>query len=63
VSGCANNPDFVGRSDLGRFLEDIIIVDPSGATQQKHIGLFSRVASTARVISFRSFAQLASLLG
>lgn len=49
-------------TDLSPFLEDILIVDPSDAVQQKHVGLFTRVAPGARVMTFRTFAQLASVL-
>jgi hypothetical protein len=49
-------------TDLSPDLEDIIIVDPSEAIQEKHVGLFTRVAPQARVISLKTFGQLAALL-
>ena len=49
-------------TDLSPHLEDIIIVDPSPEIQAKHVGLFTRVAPRARVLTFRTFAQLATML-
>jgi hypothetical protein len=49
-------------TDLSPYLEDIIVADPSDETQQKHVGFFTRVAPKARVVSLKTFAQLAALL-
>ena len=48
-------------TDLSPHLEDVVIVDPSEATQANHVGLFTRVAPQARVISLKTFRQLAAL--
>jgi hypothetical protein len=49
-------------SDLSPFLEDIILVDPSVAIREKHIGLFTRIAPQARVYPFSSWSQFAHVL-
>lgn len=50
-------------TDLSTALEDIIIVDPSETTRSRHVTFFARVAPDAKVMSLRSFKQLAELLG
>lgn len=49
-------------TDLSPHLEDIIIVDPSDDVREKHIGLFTRIAPTARVFPFRTWRQFAQVL-
>lgn len=49
-------------TDLSPHLEDVVIVDPSETTQANHVGLFTRVAPQAWVISLKTFGQLAALL-
>ena len=49
-------------TDLSPFLEDIILVDPSVAVREKHIGLFTRIAPQARVYPFSSWVQFERVL-
>jgi hypothetical protein len=49
-------------TDLSTVLEDIIIVDPTESTRSRHISFFARVAPDAKVMTLRSFKQLAELL-
>ncbi len=49
-------------TDLSKYLEDIILVDPSEATLARHIDFFGRVAPKAKIITLRSMKQLESVL-
>lgn len=49
-------------TDLSRYLEDIVFVDPSEATLSRHIDFFGRVAPDARIITLRSMGQFESVL-
>lgn len=49
-------------TDLSRELEEILIVDPSRATQTRHVEFFSRVAPAARVFVFSTVKQFATVL-
>jgi hypothetical protein len=49
-------------TDLSRYLEDIVFVDPSERTLARHIDFFSRVAPNARIITLRSMKQFGSVL-
>jgi hypothetical protein len=49
-------------TDLSRYLEDIVFVDPSEETLARHIDFFGRVAPAARIITLRSMRQFESVL-
>lgn len=49
-------------TDLSSYLEDILIVDPSEGTLERHADFFARVAPRAKIITLRSMHQLEEVL-
>jgi hypothetical protein len=49
-------------TDLSKYLEDIVVVDPAEETLTRHVDFFGRIAPLARIITLRSMKQFEAVL-